>query len=96
MRLLDTPDARGEVFNIGGEQEVTIRSLAERVIEATGSTSEIQLVPYEEVYPEGFEDMPRRLPDVSKLQRFTGFKPERSLDDIISDIVAEKRAVAQG
>jgi UDP-glucose 4-epimerase len=96
MRLLDTPDARGEVFNIGGEQEVTIRGLAERVIEATGSTSEIQLVPYEEVYPEGFEDMPRRLPDVSKLQRFTGFKPERSLDDIISDIVAEKRAVAQG
>ncbi|NOD86270.1 MULTISPECIES: NAD(P)-dependent oxidoreductase [unclassified Ruegeria] len=94
VRLLDVPEARGQVFNIGGEQEVTIRGLAEKVIAMTGSTSEIRLVPYEEVYPEGFEDMARRLPDVSKLRRFTGFSPARTLDDIIADIMAEKRAKA--
>jgi UDP-glucose 4-epimerase len=58
----------------------------------TGSASEIRLVPYSEVYPEGFEDMARRLPDVSKLERAIGFRPRRPLAEIIADIVAEKRA----
>lgn len=90
-RLMATPEARGEVFNIGTDQEVTIRELAEQVIEATGSGSEIRFIPYDEVYPEGFEDMQRRLPDVSKLNRVTGFRPMLPLRRIIDDIIAEMR-----
>jgi len=92
IRLMDTPEAIGQVFNVGTDQEVTIRSLAEQVIAATGSTSEIELVPYESVYPVGFEDMNRRLPDMAKLKRVTGFRPMRPLSEIIADIIAEKRA----
>lgn len=92
VRLMQRPEARGEVFNVGNDQEVTIRQLAEEVIRATGSRSEIRLVPYSDVYPEGFEDMARRLPDVSKLERAIGFRPRRPLAEIIADIVAEKRA----
>ena len=92
VRLLATPAARGHVFNIANDQEVTIRNLAEQVIAATGSQSKIELVPYSAVYPEGFEDMARRLPDVSKLERATGFRPRRPLAEIIADIIAEKRS----
>ncbi len=91
IRLMGEPAARGQVFNIANDQEVTIRQLAEQVIAATGSRSEIKLVPYDSVYPVGFEDMARRLPDVSKLQRTIGFRPRRGLPEIISDIVDEKR-----
>jgi len=92
MRLIDCPAAIGEVYNIGNDEEVTIRGLAERVIAATGSSSPIVTVPYSSVYPVGFEDMARRVPDVSKLEAATGFRPRRPLDEIIADIVAEKRA----
>ncbi|MFN0114157.1 MAG: NAD-dependent epimerase/dehydratase family protein [Paracoccaceae bacterium] len=92
MRLMGSPAALGQVFNVANDQEVTIRDLAERVIAMTGSRSKIELVPYSSVYPEGFEDMARRLPDVSKLERFTGFRPRRGLDEIITDVIAEKRA----
>ena len=92
VRLMDTPAAVGQVFNIGTSEEVTIRALAQQVIAQTGSSSKIELVPYESVYPVGFEDMNRRLPDVSKLQNMIGFKPERSLSQIIADIIEEKRA----
>jgi UDP-glucose 4-epimerase len=92
MRLLATPAAQGQVFNVANDQEVTIRGLAERVIQMTGSRSRIETVAYSDVYPEGFEDMQRRLPDVSKLERFTGFRPRRGLDEIIADVIAEKRA----
>ena len=91
-RLLVTPDAQGQVFNIGTDQEVTIRGLAETVVELVGSRSAIELVPYAEVYPVGFEDMMRRLPDMGKLQRAIGFRPMRSLREIITDIIAEKKA----
>jgi len=91
IRLMAEPAARGQVFNIANDQEVTIHQLAEQVIAATGSKSEIKLVPYDSVYPVGFEDMARRLPDVSKLQRTIGFRPRRGLSEIISDIVDEKR-----
>lgn len=91
VRLMAEPSARGQVFNVANDQEVTIRGLAEQVIAATGSKSEIQLVPYSSVYPEGFEDMARRLPDVSKLQRYIGFRPRRGLTEIIGDIIVEKR-----
>ncbi|WP_320178751.1 NAD-dependent epimerase/dehydratase family protein [Roseovarius pacificus] len=90
-RLMISPGAQGEVFNIGTDQEVTIHSLAAQVIEAAGSGSEIRLVPYDQVYPEGFEDMQRRLPDVSKLERVTGFRPMLPLRRIIDDIIADVR-----
>ena len=92
VRLMDTPAARGEVFNVANDQEISIRGLAEQVIAATGSRSEIRLIPYSDVYPVGFEDMARRLPDVSKLERAIGFRPRRPLSEIIRDIIAEKRA----
>ena len=69
-------------------------ALAEKVVAATGSASKIELVPYESVYPEGFEDMERRLPSVAKLQAAIGFHPTRLLDEIIEDIIDEKRAQA--
>ena len=92
--LMDNPDALGQVFNIGTDHEVTIRELAEKVIAATASKSEIRLVPYDQVYPEGFEDMQRRLPDVSKLAGVTGFRPTIPLDRIIEDIIADMRQSA--
>lgn len=92
LRLMDKPDAFGEVYNIGTDQEVSIMELAQKVVAATGSTSEIDLIPYSDVYPEGFEDMARRLPSVEKLQAAIDFRPMRTLDEIISDIVTEKRA----
>ena len=91
IRLLATPEAFGEVYNIGTDQEVSIGSLAEQVIAATGSTSKIELIPYEEVYPVGFEDMKRRIPSVAKLQAAIDFRPMRTLKEIIDDIIVEKR-----
>ena len=92
VRMLDCPAAHGQVFNVANDQEVTIRQLAETVIEMTGSTSQIQLIPYSDVYPVGFEDMARRLPDVTKLERTIGFRPRRPLSEIVADIIAEKRS----
>lgn len=92
VRLVETPGARGQVFNIGSNEEVSINELAERVRAAAGSQSPIVHVPYTEAYAEGFEDMPRRVPDVSKLERTIGMRPKRSLDTIINDVLAEKRA----
>src|SRR5262249_33355598 len=84
IKLMDHDEAVGEVFNIGSNQEITILDLAKRVKELTCSDSEITLVPYDEAYEEGFEDMPRRVPDISKISKLVGFKPERSLDDILT------------
>ena len=92
VRLMHLPAAQGQVFNIGTDQEVTIRSLAEQVIALTGSQSPIEMIPYDQVYPVGFEDMMRRLPDVAKLQAAIGFRPMRTLHQIITDIIAEKKA----
>jgi UDP-glucose 4-epimerase len=91
LRLVATPAAVGEVFNVGSAEEVTMRELAERVRSAAGSSSEIRQVPYSEAYPAGFEDMMRRVPDVSKLERLTGFRPRTPLADIIQDVVADQR-----
>jgi nucleoside-diphosphate-sugar epimerase len=91
VRLMDTPAALGEVFNIGATEEVTIRALAEQVREAAGSRSEIVLVPYGEAYAAGFEDMMRRVPDVSRLERVTGYRPRTSLEEIIRDVVDDQR-----
>jgi UDP-glucose 4-epimerase len=90
-RLLATPAAVGGVFNIGSDQEVTIHRLAELVRDAAGSRSEIVLVPYAEAYAEGFEDMLRRVPDLTKLERTIGFRPRIPLATIIDDVVADQR-----
>jgi UDP-glucose 4-epimerase len=92
LRLLATPAAVGEVFNVGSDEEVTIYRLAELVREAAESDSEIALVPYEEAYAEGFEDMQRRVPDLSKLERTIGYRPRTRLSRIISDVVVDQRA----
>ncbi len=85
--LMKHPNAVGEIFNIGSNQEITINRLAERVIEVTKSKSEIRRIPYEEAYESGFEDMRRRVPDVSKLANLTGYKPEVSLEEILRQIM---------
>jgi len=90
-RLLETPEAVGQVFNVGSNEEVTINQLAERVRAAAGSDSSIEHVPYTEAYAAGFEDMPRRVPDISKLERTIGTWPRSALDRIIEDVLEEKR-----
>jgi UDP-glucose 4-epimerase len=90
-RLLNSPDAIGEVFNVGNDEEVTILQLAERIKQRAGSRSKIVKKPYGEVYGFGFEDMQRRVPDVSKLEKTIGFRPRTSLDQIIDDVIAEQR-----
>lgn len=91
-RLLNAPNAIGEVFNVGNDEEISIHGLAERIRERTGSRSEIVKKPYKEVYGFGFEDMQRRVPDVRKLERFIGYRPRTPLNQIIDDVVAEQRA----
>jgi UDP-glucose 4-epimerase len=86
------PRAIGEVFNIGNSGEVTVRELAEKVKAMTGSTSPIQLVPYDEAYEAGFEDMPRRVPDISKLRALIGYEPRLGLDDILRRVIDHFRA----
>ncbi len=86
--LMERPDAYGQVFNIGNTEEVSIFNLAQRVISQSGSRSEIQFVPYERAYEPGFEDMNRRIPDVSKIGQLIGWKPTISLDQILGDVIA--------
>lgn len=83
VRLQNCAAARGEVFNVGGTEEISIAELARQVIEVTGSTSNVEYVPYDRAYPEGFEDMQRRRPRVEKLERATGFRPATTLRQII-------------
>ncbi len=96
LGLLDAPGAVGEAFNIGNENEITIMELAERVKDRVGSASEIVLVPYDEAYGEGFEDMERRQPDIGKIRGLFGWEPEKSIDQIIDDVVAYCGAAATG
>jgi UDP-glucose 4-epimerase len=91
-RLLVTPAAFGQVFNIGNDEEVTIEELARRVRDAAGSKSPIVKIPYHEAYTEGFEDMQRRVPDVRKLEKFINFRPRTPLASIIQDVLADQRA----
>jgi UDP-glucose 4-epimerase len=91
MRLAAEPRAVGQVFNIGHTQETTIRDLAERVRAASASPSEIVLVPYDQAYQEGFEDMPRRVPDLTKIARLVGYAPTVDLDGILERVVEHMR-----
>ncbi len=92
LLLLDDPRAIGQVFNVGSPEEVSILQLAERVRMATGIDVPTQLVPYEQAYERGFEDMRRRVPDTTKLQLLTGWRPEHDLGSILAEIVADVRA----
>ena len=85
--LMDHHSAVGQVFNIGSNQEITILELAQRVKDLTQSDSEIVFVPYDEAYEEGFEDMPRRVPNISKVSELVGFRPEMSLDGILESVI---------
>jgi UDP-glucose 4-epimerase len=95
VRLIDRPEAVGQVFNVGNDEEVTIHALAEKVRAAAGSRSPIVRVPYEEAYPEGFEDMMRRVPSLEKLEAVTGFRPRTPLDRIVQDVVDDQRRLAR-
>jgi len=87
LKLVAEPKAIGQVINIGNTQEITIRALAERVRELSGSSSPIKLVPYDEAYESGFEDMPRRVPDLTKIEGLIGYRPRYSLDDILAQVI---------
>jgi UDP-glucose 4-epimerase len=92
LRLMDTDATSGQVFNIGGTEEVTMKALAERVRAMVDANVEISHVPYEEAYGGGFEDLGRRVPDTSRLRAATGFAPSRPLDEILRDTVSHLRA----
>ncbi|GAB4575931.1 MAG: SDR family NAD(P)-dependent oxidoreductase [Anaerolineae bacterium] len=94
-RLSVSEEAVGEVFNIGNHEEITILDLAQRVIERTGSTSTIEMVPYEKAYKPGFEDMRRRVPDISKIKRVVDWEPTTDLDHTIDQIVDYFRTTAR-
>jgi UDP-glucose 4-epimerase len=91
LKLMVEPKAIGQVFNIGNPQEVTIGDLAQRVKKMTGSASAIQLVPYEKAYDPGFEDMPRRVPDLTRIHSLIGYEPKVDLDEIIERVIADAR-----
>jgi UDP-glucose 4-epimerase len=104
IKLMDDEKAVGQVFNIGSNKEISIYDLAKKVKELTNSRSEIVLVPYDEAYEEGFEDMPRRVPDISKAKKQFGFSPSVDLEEILKRVIAfhsgqqsqEKRTIAVG
>lgn len=89
--LVEHPKAIGEVFNIGSGEEITIRGLAERIRTLTSSTSEIVTIPYDQAYEVGFEDMPRRVPDISKINALIGYRPTVGLDDILKSVIEHFR-----
>ena len=87
VALMNEPAAVGQVFNIGNGQEISINALAERVKALSGSSSEIVRVPYEQAYEAGFEDMPRRVPDISKISALVGYAPTVELDEILTRVI---------
>jgi UDP-glucose 4-epimerase len=87
-KLVQEPRAVGQVFNVGNGYEITIRELAERVKAITNSTSPIVTVPYDQAYESGFEDMPRRVPDTTRIRELIGYEPKVQLDEILESVVA--------
>lgn len=93
VALVEHRDAYGSVFNVGRPDEVSIQDLAERIVELSGSTSPIRYVPYEEAYGEGFEDMERRVPDISRIRELIGFDSTVDLDQILHMVIRERAAM---
>ena len=94
MKVIEHPQALGEVYNIGSQNEVSILGLAQRIKELTGSNSSIVFKPYHEAYEEGFEDMLRRVPDTTKIHSLIGYRPKFSLDEILMSVIEYHRARA--
>ncbi|HEX6975272.1 MAG TPA: NAD-dependent epimerase/dehydratase family protein, partial [Vicinamibacterales bacterium] len=87
VALIDEPRAVGQVFNIGNGREISILALAEKVKAMTGSNSEIVRIPYDQAYEAGFEDMPRRVPDISRIKALVGYEPTVELDEILTRVI---------
>lgn len=96
VRIAETPASRGQAYNLGGSFEVSILDLARRIVALTGSSSQIRLVPYEQAYGEGYEDMRRRVPDNARARELVGFDPQTTLEEILDAVVADQRAAASG
>jgi UDP-glucose 4-epimerase len=90
--LMSCEEAHGQIFNVGSQEEISIGRLAEEVVRATGSDSEIVTVPYEDAYAPGFEDMVRRIPDISKVDRYVGWRPSTPLERILEEVIAHHQA----
>jgi UDP-glucose 4-epimerase len=87
LALAEHPEAEGEVFNLGSMQPVNIEDLAKKVVEMTGSSSRIDYIPYEQAYENGFEDLQRRVPDISKAKKLVGFEPKISLEELLKQVI---------
>jgi UDP-glucose 4-epimerase len=94
IRLLDNPRAVGEVFNVGSQEEISINELARLVLKLTRSNSRIVRIPYDEAYEKGFEDMPRRVPDITRVYQLTGWIPQRSLVQIVTSVIEHQLAAS--
>mgnify|MGYP000601391581 CR=1 FL=1 len=92
--LMDSPHTSGGIFNVGSRNWISVEELAHRVLELTGSSSELLRVPYEKVYGGGIDDMLHRVPAIDKIEATIGWSPTRSLDDILGDVIAFERGVA--
>jgi UDP-glucose 4-epimerase len=88
---MDSSDTSGEIYNVGSTNRIRIIDLADRIREATGSRSELEFVPFDEVYGQGIEDMLHRIPSIAKVSAAVGWRPERTLDDILADVIEDKR-----
>jgi UDP-glucose 4-epimerase len=88
LTLADNDSTIGDYYNVGGTGETTVKELAEKIIERTKSSSPIKFVPYSEVYPAGFEDMQRRVPDITKIKKAINWHPTHTLDSIIDSVAA--------
>jgi UDP-glucose 4-epimerase len=91
VALINEPRAVGQVFNIGNGEEISIGDLAARIKDLTGTRSEIVKIPYDQAYEAGFEDMPRRVPDISKIRSLIGYEPTVHLDEILTRVIASLR-----
>jgi len=89
--LMESREAEGLAVNLGSQEEITVKALAELVIQRTGSSSKIRLVPYDQVYVGGFEDMPRRVPDITRARKLVGFEPSTTLIEIIDSMILDAR-----
>ncbi|MGI8554964.1 MAG: GDP-mannose 4,6-dehydratase, partial [Pyrinomonadaceae bacterium] len=90
-KAIETPECFGQVMNLGNNEEVTIKQLAEKIIAMTGSKSKLEYISYREAYGEGFEDMMRRVPNLEKAKRLIGYQPTRTLENIINDVAEQFR-----